>query len=211
MRNHEYAILGGINRSHVGRYVAVVSASITSFITFFLLLAFDLASKFGLPANVPPILLSLLLAGIVFWLLYFFFSKIAWRWGWLGKVLLVADLSGDWNCSGRTLNVDGSTQHEWNGVITIAQDWDKIRVRLKTEQSESFSVAAAFILEGSEGYRLLYHYHNQPRIGEPEIAWHRGFCDLLFSRDLKSAEGDYFNGFGRYTFGRLDLVRVSND
>jgi len=206
-RNHEYAILGGVNRSQVGRYIGLVAGPITAFLTFIFLWVFDAAHRFGLPVNVPPILLSLLFAGFVFWVLYFFFSKFFWKWGWLGKILLVADLSGEWDCSGQTLDANGQVEFQWDAVITIEQDWDKIRVRLKTTQSESNSVAAAFILEGGEGYRLLYHYQNQPRIGEPELNSHRGFCDILFSKDLQTAEGDYFNGFGRFTFGRMTLSR----
>jgi transposase-like protein len=37
---------------------------------------------------------------------------------------------------------------------------------------------------------------------------HRGSAELLFAHDLKTAEGDYFNGHGRYTYGTLKLRRV---
>ena len=36
---------------------------------------------------------------------------------------------------------------------------------------------------------------------------HLGFCDLNFAKDLKSAEGEYFNGHGRNTFGVMHLTR----
>lgn len=199
-----------MNRSHVGRMIGALAAAVTSLLVFLILLFFDLASHLGLPSNVPPILLSLLLTGIMFWALYLIFSRYAWRWPILSRLLLVADVSGEWSCNGRTLDNDGSVKFEWSGTITILQSWDKIRVRLKTQQSESLSIAAAFVVEGGDGFRLLYHYQNQPRIGEPELGAHRGFCDLLFDRKLQSAEGDYFNGFGRVTFGRMSLTRSSH-
>jgi hypothetical protein len=34
-----------------------------------------------------------------------------------------------------------------------------------------------------------------------------GFSELVFSKDLVSAEGEYFNGHGRYTFGTMHLTR----
>jgi hypothetical protein len=53
----------------------------------------------------------------------------------------------------------------------------------------------------------MYSYQNEPRIGEPELRSHVGYCELQLAEDLQSAEGDYFNNRGRVTFGRMKLIR----
>ncbi|GGI27356.1 MULTISPECIES: hypothetical protein [Bradyrhizobium] len=66
---------------------------------------------------------------------------------------------------------------------------------------------AALICDDAEGYRLLYNYRNDPAIGEVDLRSHLGSCMLIFSKDLESAEGEYFNGHGRFTFGTISLKR----
>jgi hypothetical protein len=207
-QEHEYVLLGGVNRGKVGRYLALASASVSAAIVFVLLTIVDIASRFGIPANLPPDVLSLVGAGSVFGVLYWFFNRYAWRWGVLAQLLKVPNLSGEWVCSGESLNSEGAIQYVWVGSVTITQSWDKLRVRLKTAQSGSNSISAAVVRDEIDGFILLYHYQNDPRIGEPELRSHRGFAEITFSKDLKSGEGDYFNGHGRYTFGRMKLTRA---
>ena len=83
----------------------------------------------------------------------------------------------------------------------------QIRVGLKTAQSGSDSIAAALICDNADGYRLLYNYRNRPKIGEVNLAAHLGFAELHFAKSLQTAEGEYFNGHGRYTFGTMHLER----
>ena len=206
-QDHEYTILGGINRSQVGRYISVTAASISAGIVFALLAAVDLAKKFGLPANLPPSVLSLVGAAAVFSGLYAFFNKYAWRWGPLGRILKVPNINGKWVCEGQTLDANGQSSIDWSGEIVITQTWDRIRVRLTTEQSRSDSLSAALMQDEAGGFVLLYHYRNAPKVGEVQLYAHRGFAELTFSSDLKEAKGEYFNGQGRFTFGRLTLAR----
>lgn len=208
MNEHEYALISGINRAQVGRYIAIASAAISAFIVFLLLLAIDVANNFGVPANLPPSILSLVGAGAVFATLYWVFEKYAWRWAIVGAFLKVPDLRGDWKCEGKTLNPEGKVIYSWNAQVTIIQSWDKIRVRLRTDQSGSNSISAALIHDEADGYRLLYNYKNDPRIDQPELKPHRGFAELVFAKDMKSAEGEYFNGHGRFTFGTMHLLRT---
>ena len=116
-------------------------------------------------------------------------------------------MSGDWICKGQTLNPDGTPSYDWDGTITIIQSWDKLRVRLKTTQSGSNSITAALIWDEADGYRLLYNYRNDPKIGEADLKSHLGFAELTFDKDRTSADGEYFNGHGRFTFGTMHLVR----
>lgn len=207
-QEHEYAILGGINRAKVGRYIGVLAATISAAIVFVLLAAVDLAKKLGVPATLPPSVLSLVSAAAIWGALYWYFDRYAWRWTGLGRLLKVPDLRGEWSCEGRTLNPDRTIKYEWTATVNIVQSWDKLRVRLKTSQSGSNSIAAALVHDEVDGYILLYHYQNDPRIGEAELKSHRGFASLTFSKDCRKAEGEYFNGHGRNTFGTMTLQRT---
>jgi hypothetical protein len=206
-QEHEYALLDGVNRAKVGRYLAILSGLISGAIVYVLLAIVDVAKRVGLPVNVPPTLFSLVSAGAVFAVLYWALDRYAWRWSRLAQLLRVPDLSGQWDCEGESLNQDGTVAYQWKGLVTIVQSWDKIRVRLKTQQSGSNSISAALICDKADGYVLIYHYRNDPKVGQPELNSHRGFAELTFSNDRQSAAGDYFNGAGRSTFGRMKLSK----
>lgn len=207
MQEHEYAILGGINRAKIGRYLTIVAASVSAGVVFLLLTVVDIAQRFGVPANLPPSVLSLVGAGAIFTVLYALFDRYIWRWPPLSRLLMVPCLAGEWHCDGQTLTPEGQPSFKWEGRITITQSWDKIRVRLKTAQSGSNSISAAMLYDAVDGYKLLYHYRNDPNIDEPELKSHSGFAELIFDKDCRSAHGQYFNGHGRFTFGRLHLTR----
>lgn len=207
MMEHEYTMLGGVSRTIVGRYLSLIAAGVSAGIVFALLWAVDIAQRFGLPANLPPSILSLVGAGVVFAALYWLLDRYAWRWSIVSKFLKVPDLSGEWNCKGQTINSNGSPSHSWEAQVTIVQTWDKIRVRLRTSQSGSNSNSAALICDEADGYRLFYSYKNDPKIGEADLKGHRGFAEVTFNKDLRSGEGEYFNGYGRYTFGTLKLQK----
>jgi hypothetical protein len=206
-QQHEYAILGGFNRSSVGRRMTQMAAAISGAATFVVLEIFDLAKRLGLPSNAPPIVLLLVGAGSVYAFFYWLLDRHLWRIAVVARFLKVPDLAGDWVCEGQTLDVEGAVRFAWSGKVRIIQSYDKIQVRLKTAQSGSCSVAAALQCDAAGGYRLLYHYRNDPRIGEPELQAHRGFGDMMVASDGRTAEGEYFNGAGRNTFGRMTWTK----
>jgi hypothetical protein len=208
MQEHEYALLGGMNRAMIGRYLSIIAASISAIIVFLFLSLIDLAKRFGLSITLTPAILSLVGAGVVFTVLYALFNRYAWRWAPMARWLKVPDLSGTWSCEGKTLNHDGTLRQAWEGEVTIVQSWDKLRIHLKTAESGSDSISAALMCDEATGYHLLYHYRNHPRIAAPNLAAHRGFAELVFSKDLRSVKGEYFNGQGRFTFGTMELRRV---
>lgn len=205
--DHEYSVLGGINRAKVGRWISLLAAAISSAIIFLLLTIVDVAQRFGLAANIPPIVLSLVSASTIFFVLYWIFCNFFWKVAPLARLLRVPNLAGEWACQGETLKEDGSTCYNWSGTVTISQNWDKIRVRLVSDTSGSNSVTAALLWDDIDGYRLLYSYRNDPKVGNPELSAHLGFADLIFSKDLQCADGEYFNGRGRVTFGKMKLDR----
>jgi hypothetical protein len=167
----------------------------------------DIVKRFGWNVNLTPSILSLVGAAAVFSALYWVFDRFAWRWRFLNAVIKVPNVSGEWNCDGQTINSDGGPGYSWKGIVAIFQSWDRIRVRLRTSQSGSESIAAALICDDGDGYRLLYNYRNDPKIGEVDLKGHLGFSELVFAKNLETAEGEYFNGHGRYTFGTMRLKR----
>ena len=64
--DHDYSVLEGYNRASVGRWIQIAAAAISGGIVFVLLSAVDLAERFGLNVNLPPMVLSLAGAGTVY-------------------------------------------------------------------------------------------------------------------------------------------------
>lgn len=209
MHDHEYALLGGANRSQIGRYLGTISALISSVIVFFLLYFVNLAEDFGLSVNLPPTILSLFGAGAVFGVLYWFFDRYIWRFKKISTLLKLSDLAGTWECKGISLNSNGEQQYSWDGKVVIVQSWDRIRVRLTTENSGSNSVIAALVFDEADGYQLIYNYRNDPKIEQVTLKSHLGFSRITFSSDLSSGVGEYFNGHGRFTFGKMKWIKTN--
>jgi len=207
--NHEYAILGGYNRTKVGRYLAHFSAIVSAALVFLLLSLVDIAKRFGLAVNVPPVIMSLIGAGAIYAALYWIFDRYAWQLPIAAKLLKVPNLAGTWRCDG--ISQDKTPPLSWQGQVVIVQSWDKIRVHMRTAQSSSDSIAAALLDDSPIGHRLMYHYQNQPKPGEPvDLAAHHGFAELTFAMDGRSATGGYFNGRGRFTHGTMTLTKETN-
>ena len=206
---HEYAILGGYNRAKVGRYLAHFSATLSAAFVFVLLSAVNFAKHFGVSVNLPPIVMSLLGAASIYGILYWAFDNYAWRVVRVSRFLNVPNLAGTWRCDG--VSEDKQPPVPWTGQVVIVQSWDKIRIHLQTAQSSSDSVAAALLDDSPVGFKLMYHYKNLPKPGEPaDLAAHHGFAELTFSADGATALGGYFNGRGRGTHGTMRLTKEAN-
>lgn len=207
VQDHEYSVLGGLNRAKIGHTIGMIAAAVSPIVVGLVLAIISLLESYGLSDRVPRILIWPLSAGVIYAILYWIFSRYAWKFSALSRFLKVPDLSGEWHCDGQTLNADRTPSFVWQGTVTITQDWDKLRIRLKTHQSGSNSIAAALFHDEVDGFRLLYNYKNDPRSDQPELQPHRGFADITFHPDLTNGEGEYFNGQGRFTFGTMKLTR----
>jgi hypothetical protein len=205
--DHEYAVIGGVNRATIGRYLAILASSISAGLVFLVLQADSLAKAMGMSVNLPPTILSLVGAGTVYTVLFWILKHHAWKWRPVAALLQVPNLAGKWDCKGETLDRDGNVNYQWDAEITIVQCWDKIRVRLKTDQSGSSSVAAALSRDSADGWKLLYQYKNDPKIDQPDLHSHTGTSCVTLPEDLQSATAEYFNGVGRATFGRMTWTR----
>jgi hypothetical protein len=111
-------------------------------------------------------------------------------------------------CTGKTISKkEVDTPEEWHAEVIISQRWEKIRIYLTTQYSTSESVSASLIKEPDVGIKLMYSYDNKPNINAVSMSRHTGYCELLFSEDLKSAKGLYFNNMGRITHGEMTLQK----
>lgn len=165
----------------------------------------NLAAWLDLPQSFQTLLLAPISAAALFSAIHWLFAKRFWRllcrWGQF------PDVSGRWQCDGRTM--DGSSVvHQWEGEVSIEQDWERIRVTLATDKSTSSSCAASLLPQNDGRWLLMYSYKNQADIGHPELRDHYGYCEIRFSRDGTEGDGNYFNAPGRGTCGRMTLTRL---
>jgi hypothetical protein len=207
--DHEYTILSGVNRAGIGRWIAVVAAGISSAIVFALLAIIDVAKALGVAPQLPTLILWPIGAGTIYVGLYWFFDRHLWRHPQVAKLLKLPDLRGRWQCKGQTINQDKTVAFSWSASMTITQSWDRLKIRLETETSISQSIAAALVHDEGGGFLVMYHYRNEPKATAPgDMRPHRGFGELTFSQDGKSATGEYFNGVGRPTFGTMTIEKI---
>lgn len=52
------------------------------------------------------------------------------------------------------------------------------------------------------GFKLVYSYRNEPKLGE-DLQMHLGFAEMLFNHEISEACGEYYNVKGRSTMGRM--------
>ncbi|WP_319530794.1 hypothetical protein [uncultured Cohaesibacter sp.] len=205
MSDHEYSVVGH-SRSKIGMYIAFISGAVAGVITAIVGLIVTALQSFQV--NVPNVVLWPITGGLVFAVLFLIFDKYIWRITRLRGVIGVPDISGSWVLTGQSFDTDNQPKYPWEGKVEITQCYEKITVFLQTSRSSSHSISAAIVDEGRAGWRLLYSYRNDPKPGEGDLTAHVGHCDLLFSDSLKDAEGQYFNGGGRFTHGTMQLKKV---
>lgn len=205
MLDHEYSVIGGFNRAHIGRLIGMLAAALSAGVWMLCSWLIEKIRGCGFP--IPVVLNIPLTAGTIFLALYWYFNQSFWKLKRVSQWLKVPDLAGEWTCEGQTINADKSLGPQWSGTITISQSWDKVRVSLKTAQSFSDSITASLVHDTTHGFRLMYNYRNQPKIGETDLRAHLGYATFLFNEAIQTADGEYFNGNGRYTFGTMKLTR----
>lgn len=207
MKSHEYIVISGYNRSKVGKIIGSIASLLSGILVFLILTVLEHYSYFDSESVLTPTVCSLISAGSIYLLLYSLFDSKMWKWRLISKYINVPDLSGEWDCAGRGKNKEGDIV-EWNAKVIIFQSWDRVHIYMKTSQSSSDSIAASIMYDGEIGYRLVYNYQNSPRIDEAELNKHMGFAELTFDKNLATAEGEYFNGRGRNTFGIMKLRKL---
>lgn len=204
MSNHEYSV-GGHSRSKIGMILAFISGSVAAGLTT--LVGFAASYLQSRQVDLPDVIIWPVTGTVVFGILFLIFNKFIWRIQALRSVIGIPDISGSWSLRGQSYNSDNQPRYSWEGSIEITQCYEKITVSLNTSQSQSQSISAAIVNEGRNGWRLIYSYRNQPRPGESDMSAHIGHCELLFNDDLSAADGQYFNGGGRFTQGNMQIKK----
>lgn len=207
MQDHEYSVIGGFNRAKIGQLIGALAAMISA--AMFVLAGWIIEVLRSAGISTPVLVKYPITVALIYFGLYWYFSQEFWKNKKISALLKVPNLAGEWRCIGQSINPDKSLGVSWDGVVSISQTWDKVRIVLKTGQSSSESISASLVHDSTDGYRLMYSYRNTPRITETELRAHLGYAIFLFDRSLTMAEGEYFNGNGRYTFGTMTLVRNS--
>lgn len=207
---HEYCVHNAFNRSHAGKYIYSVAMSISwIFIYFFL--------KFnGEISPIENIIISSLSTAILFLACYFLFDKWIWKWSLLFRFLKYPDISGEWDCFGKSsyqeLNneLKKSDDTEWYAKVLIVQTWDKLRIKMESEFSTSESTSAAIIYDEIDSYKILYSYRNDPKDPDnKEMRTHFGFVELQLDKNSKRASAKYYNVSGRRTLGSMEWIKLN--
>lgn len=197
---HDYAVFGH-DRSAIGRWLGFIAITIAGGIAQLLSIATDLT---GFEAFTRATITT----GVVYFCLHWVFNK----WGWKIPLFEVPNISGTWEVTARTLNDDGTTRFDWEGIIGIEQTWKNILVHLKTKnsQSESYTATLSKRCGPTGGWLLSYSYKNEPELEQcHDLNSHKGYCEVEFDKNLTIGKASYFNSAGRKTFGVMDLKRIT--
>lgn len=142
---------------------------------------------------------------IIIWMIF-----IGWAWKlkifypWLVQF---PNLSGEW---------EGFIKSNWNGKeldpipieVSITQNFFNIQVRIKTDESRSYSIGASFDIDKDRGFQqLFYSYLNTPKAGVRERSQiHYGSTILIFDGfKVTKMEGEYWTD--RETTGEITLTK----
>lgn len=197
---HDYAVFGH-SRATVGRYLGSLSVILTGLISSVILWLHQVEGlSFMSVATVST--------AAIYFALHWVFNNYVWK---KVPLLKIPDLNGVWSVRGETLSEDdGVIKYNWEAEIDIEQTWEKISINLKTKQSSSESYTATLAKKSGTrgGWVLHYSYSNSPDASQfHELNSHRGYCEVIFDKDLTSGEAAYFNSNGRRTFGKMYLTR----
>jgi hypothetical protein len=142
---------------------------------------------------------------IIIWMIF-----IAWAWKlkifypWL---VPFPNLSGDW---------EGTIKSNWKEKelepipieVSITQNFFNIQVRIKTNESRSYSIGASFDIDNERGFQqLFYTYLNTPKAGVRERSEiHYGSTILNFNGfKVTKMDGEYWTD--RETTGEITLTK----
>lgn len=198
---HDYAVFGH-DRASIGRWLGFAAIAIAGGVAQFLSMASNLT---GLDAFTKATITT----GLVYLFLHWLFNK----WVWKVTFFEIPDISGEWKITGQTLNDDGTTKYNWEGVIGIEQTWKCILIHLKTSrsQSESYTATLSRRYGPTGGWLLSYSYRNEPELEKShELNSHKGYCEIEFDKELKLGRASYFNNSGRRTFGIMSLEKTND-
>ena len=192
---HGYSLPAGY-RVRLGFWLAIPGVAV-AWALFFGLGAFDVSVPWWLDA---PSVFGFY--GLLFW----FVDRRGWKTSVMRLVGLAApDLNGEWH--GVLHSSFDEYQSEFAITMRVVQTWSQMSVVFRTDTSQSRSNGAS-LEKLPEGTWVLTHlFLNEPKAGAPtDMATHRGTSVLVF--DQQKLVGEYYNGRGRGTHGKVTLERI---
>ena len=150
-------------------------------------------------------------AVLIFTILWFLFSKMIWKLFAKIKIIKIPDISGNWFCAGEGRKyLDFNDINNWNGIIQIEQEYERLSVKLTTEKSKSHSYSLVGDIEIRDKNEIIlsYMYENEPLKTEKGLMQHKGFCRLIFDLSNNSANGSYYTDNNRSSYGIVKLTKL---
>lgn len=150
-------------------------------------------------------------AFLIFTIIWFFFSKLVWKFFAKIKLIRTPNISGNWICIGEGRKyLDSSNVNPWKGIIQIEQEYEKISIKLTTDESKShsYSLVGDIEIRDKNEIVLSYMYENEPFKTEDGLKQHKGFCRLIFDLSSNSAHGRYYTDNERSSYGVMKLTKM---
>ena len=136
------------------------------------------------------------------------FDKYLWKYQfvkWLG-LPKIPNLDGSWKAMMKSSFK--STQKEAD--VAICQSYSKFSMVLKTDESTSTTMMAAFELANPIMRTLTHTYLSEPlATSSSSMNIHEGTCNLEILEGDKEMKGYYYSGRGRQNFGEICLKKVA--
>lgn len=141
----------------------------------------------------------------IFGILYWLVDQFLWKH--IPYFVKTPDLNGVWKGSAKSSVDNFKKDHDM--TIEIEQTWTHILIRFTGDYSVSTSVTASMAVKSKINKSLLYVYKNTPKDGvsDSPLAEHSGTALLERNKQGNILEGNYYNGRGRRTHGRLTLEK----
>lgn len=126
-----------------------------------------------------------------------------WGWRWFHRIHGVSDLNGTYDLE--SLSSHDNHAQPTVGTLTIAQEWTRILVTVKTASSSSSSIGAWLSDDPTQGAVLTYAYRNEPDpAAKQDLHAHVGTATIIFDSN-GAASGRYYTD--RETFGSIRLTK----
>jgi predicted pore-forming effector associated with SMODS systems len=135
------------------------------------------------------------------------FDKWIWKWKVARAIHIVRTpyFAGDWEGEGVSSYVENGQRKRYSIRVHIEQEWTKIQISARTQQSRSESLIGSVIVGNGRYPTLSYEYQNQPGQHAAETMHAHPGMTRLELIDLTTLDGEYYTGRDRQNYGTLHL------
>ena len=199
---HEYAI-NSDERIKIPFFIALISIVTVGFIR-------SVIENSNVPTNLYYYLPS---AFALYGVLIILFDRFIWKLDLLCKIgiVKVPNLNGIWK--GCLISSRHNYENEIPIIVNIHQTWTKLSITLKTDQTESESLMAAFKVKNPSllDFRWEYVSNSRPQYYHKEYS-HTGVTSLKINTNgsiiANNLSGRYYTDIGRRSYGEITLTKI---